>query len=64
MPEREPIKLTPEDQKTLEDLQDDIDFFSRELARAEATGLEVAEMKKQFEDATVLRANVLREYGE
>lgn len=59
----EPIKLTFEDQKTLEDLGTDIKALEDELARAERAGIDVKEIKEKADAAKSLREGILREYG-
>lgn len=59
----EPIMLTPEDQKVLEDLAVDLDALEREVKRAEKAGIDVTELKEKFEAAKTLREGILREYG-
>lgn len=63
------IKLTPEDQRTLEALGADIAALEREVAKAERAGLGLmpdSPLKKLKEDlatAKKLREGVLKEYG-
>lgn len=59
----EEIKLTPEDQATLEALGPDIEALEREIARAERAGLDVTARKEDLAKAKTLREGVLREYG-
>lgn len=59
----EPIYLTPEDQKALEDLAGDIAALDREIERATRAGLDVTELKDRHEKAKKLREGILREYG-
>jgi len=59
----EPIKLTPEDKKTLEDLGADIAALEAELDRAERAGIDVTELRKKLEASKKLREGILREYG-
>ena len=59
----EPIRLTPEDQKALEGLADDIAALEAEIARAERAGLDVAKLKEDLAKAKALREGILREYG-
>jgi len=59
----EPIKLTPEDQRTLEQLGPDIEALEREIARAERAGLDVTTVKSDLAKAKALREGVLREYA-
>ena len=59
----EPIMLTPEDQKTLEDLATDIDALERELERAIEAGIDVSEQREKLDAAKSLREGILRVYG-
>jgi len=59
----EPIKLTPEDQRTLEQLGPDIEALEREIARAERAGIDVTTVKSDLAKAKALREGVLREYA-
>jgi len=58
----EPIKLTIEDQRTLEDLGPDIAILEAEIAKAERAGLDVATLKDDLAKAKTLREGILREY--
>jgi len=60
MPE---IRLTPEDRKKLEELEADIAAMDREITKAEKVGIDVAQLKADFEKAKKLREGLLREYG-
>lgn len=59
----EPVKLTFEDQKTLEALGADIEALEAELARAERAGIDVTDIRKKHEASKSLREGILREYG-
>jgi hypothetical protein len=59
----EPIRLTPEDRRTLEHLQPDIKALEAEIARAERAGLDVTTLKSDLAKAKALLEGVLREYG-
>ena len=59
----EPIKLTPEDQRTLEQLGPDIEALELEIAKAERAGLDVAKLKDDLDKAKTLREGILREYA-
>ena len=59
----EPIRLTPEDRRTLERLQPDIKALEVEIARAERAGLDVTGLKADLAKAKALLEGVLREYG-
>lgn len=63
MPVREPITLTKEDIDRLKDLETDIDWLSREIARAEAVGIDVTELKAEYEKSRTLREGLIREYA-
>jgi len=58
----EPIKLTPEDQRTLENLQPDIKALEVEIAKAERAGLDVTVPKTDLAKAKSLLEGILREY--
>ena len=58
----EPIKLTPQDQRTLEDLRPDIVVLEAEVAKAERAGLDVTTAKADLAKAKALLEGVLREY--
>lgn len=59
----EPIKLTVEDQRTLEDLRPDIAILEAEIAKAERAGLDVTTLKADLAKAKALLEGVLREYA-
>lgn len=59
----EPIKLTPEDQRTLEQLRPDIEVLEAEIAKAERAGLDVTTLKADLAKAKALLEGVLREYA-
>lgn len=59
----EPIKLTSEDQRTLEQLRPDIATLEAEIAKAERAGLDVTGLKSDLAKAKSLLEGVLREYG-
>jgi len=59
----EPIKLSPEDRRTLEELGPDIEALEKEIARAERAGLDVTILKSDLAKAKTLREGVLREYA-
>ncbi len=59
----EPIMLTPEDQKMLEDLGLDLTALEDELAKAERAGIDVSEIREKVEAGKKLREGILREYG-
>jgi hypothetical protein len=57
------IKLTPEDQRTLEGLAGDIAALEREIAKLERIGADVGTMKTDLARAKKLREGLLKEYG-
>lgn len=59
----EPLKLTKEQQKVLEDLGTDVADLEREIARMERAGIDTKDLRERFEKARKLREGVLREYG-
>ena len=59
----EPIKLSPEDQRTLEVLKPDIEALEVELAKAERAGLDVTTIKSDLAKAKSLLEGILREYA-
>jgi len=58
----EPIRLTPEDRRTLEELAPDIKVLESEIARAERAGIDVAKLKDDLAKAKSLHEGILREY--
>lgn len=58
----EPIKLTTEDQRTLEQLKPDIGALEAEIAKAERAGLDVTTAKSDLAKAKALLEGILREY--
>ena len=63
MPEFTPITLTPEQQRIMEQLGQNVKFVDSELRRAKTAGLDVADLEKTFTEAKKLREGVLRVYG-
>lgn len=59
----QPIKLTPEDKKRLEDLEPDLTALEEELIKAERAGLDISTVRSDFDKAKKLRDGILREYG-
>lgn len=59
----EPIRLSPEDRRTLEALGPDIETLEAEIAKAERAGLDVTRLRDDLNKAKSLREGVLREYG-
>jgi len=60
---REPIRLKKEDYERLLALEPDIEWLAMEIARAERAGIDVADLKKKFEETRRLREGLLREYA-
>ena len=58
-----PFRLTPEQKKTLLDLETDIRALDLEIKRAERAGIDVAELRKEYERSKKLREGILREYS-
>lgn len=59
----EPIKLSPEDQRILEEIRPDIETLEAEITKAERAGLDVTQQKSDLVKAKSLLEGVLREYG-
>lgn len=59
----EPIKLTSEDQQTLERLGPDIVALENELAKAKRAGIDVTKLEDDLAKAKALREGILREYS-
>jgi len=59
----EPIRLSPEDRRTLEELGPDIEVLEKEIARAERAGLDVTKLKDDLAKSKTLREGILREYS-
>ena len=60
---RERIYLKEEDIKRLKALEDDLEWIAEEIARAERAGIDVEDLKKEFERVTRLREGLIREYA-
>ena len=60
---RQEIKLREEDKKKLEGLSGDIEWLDNELRRAERAGLDVTQLRADFDKTKKTRLGVLREYG-
>jgi len=60
---RERIYLKEEDIKRLKALEDDLEWIAEEIARAERAGIDVEDLKKEFERITRLREGLIREYA-
>lgn len=58
----EPIKLSDEDRRTLEQLQPDIKVLEEEIAKAKRAGLDVTRHEEDLKNARALLEGVLREY--
>ena len=63
MGQRKPIELKPEDVKRLQDLEGDIEWLRREIARAKAVGIDLGTLEEDFEKMVKLRAGLLAEYA-
>lgn len=59
----EPIKLTAEDQRTLEQLRPDIEVLEAEIARAGRAGIDVTLLKADLTKGKTLLEGILREYA-
>jgi len=59
----ERIKLPPEAIARLKELEKVIPFLEAELRRAERAGIDVTELRKDFEKYKLMREGLLREYG-
>jgi len=59
----EPIKLSPDDRRALENIGPDIAALEAELNKAERAGLDVTRLREDLAKAKALREGVLREYG-
>ena len=59
----EKIKLTSEEKTKLIDLKTDMAFLEGELNRAERAGIDVSELKAQYDKMKKLRAGILKEYA-
>ena len=59
----ERIKLSGEDQRTLQELKPDIEALGAEIARAERAGIDVTKLKDDLAKAKTLLEGVLREYS-
>lgn len=57
-----PIKLTEKMEETLRDMEPDLATLKFELEKAKRAGIDVADMKKRFEEMKQLRTGLLREY--
>lgn len=57
----EELFLTPEDQRTLEELTPALDMLKKNIAKLEKAGMDVTTQKADLEKATALRDGVLRE---
>lgn len=59
----EPITLTPEMKKTLQDMEADIETLKFELEKAKRAGIDVTDLAKRFEEMKTLRTGLLKEYS-
>lgn len=58
----EPIKLEPEAEKVLRDMETNILVLEREIIKAKRAGIDVADLEQRFEEMKKLRVGLLREY--
>ena len=58
----EPIKLKPEQTKTLEDMAVSIALLKKEVEKAKRAGIDVKEMEEKLLATAKLREGLLREY--
>jgi len=59
----EKIKLTSEEKRKLVDLKTDMSFLEGELSRAERAGIDISELRAQYEKMKKLRSGILKEYA-
>ena len=59
----EKIKLTSEEKTKLVNLKTDMAFLEGELSRAERAGIDISELRAQYEKMKKLRAGILKEYA-
>ena len=57
-----PYYLSKEEVERLRNMEDDINVLRNEIARAERAGIDVANLKENFEKMVKLRNGLLREY--
>jgi len=57
-----PIKMTPEMETTLKEIEPDLVTLQFELEKAGRAGIDVKELTKRFEEMKRLRLGLLREY--
>lgn len=57
------IKLSPEQEQVLRDLEEDIEVAKRELERAKSIGIDVSDLERKLEEAIKMRDELLRLYG-
>lgn len=62
MANREEIKLSPEQKKQLQDLDGDIAWVQKELARAKSIGVDVSSMEESLAGMDKTRQGLLRLY--
>lgn len=59
----EEVRLTKEDQETIEGLGVNIEALEREVVKAERAGIEVAAVRTDLDKMKKLRLGILTEYG-
>ena len=60
IPER--IYLRKEDIKRIKEVEPILDWLAEEIARAERAGLDVSDLRKEYERVVRLKEGLLREY--
>jgi len=59
----QPITLSPEMKKTLEDMGPDITTVEFEIAKAKRAGLDISDMEVKLAELKKIRIGLLREYS-
>jgi hypothetical protein len=59
----EKIKLSSEEKTKLINLKADMSFLDGELSRADRAGIDVSELRVQYDKMKKLRAGILKEYA-
>ncbi len=59
----EKIKLSSEEKTKLINLKTDMSFLDGELSRADRAGIDVSELRTQYDKMKKLRAGILKEYA-
>jgi len=62
-PTFEPITLSPEMKKTLEDMGPDISLLEFEIAKAKRAGLDISDMEVKLAELKKIRIGLLKEYS-